>query len=155
MPFPTLCVTDSWLSSSQCTFVMVLCSTNEFLTSCYTGTWNIPHHKDISKADHLMKVYVHLVTTGRSSRSSTCSAVNTHTHSWLGGVLASSDLAMASSSPDKVARKTGEGYDKPNAEQELPIDVNYQKLAEWLVSGPACVHTFNTGLNNQYHETNP
>lgn len=29
-------------------------------------------------------------------------------------------------------KKAGEGYDKP--EQELPIDINYQKLAEWLVS---------------------
>jgi hypothetical protein len=32
-----------------------------------------------------------------------------------------------------VARKTGEGFDRPNAEAELPLDINYQKLAEWLV----------------------
>jgi hypothetical protein len=45
---------------------------------------------------------------------------------------------MASSSggaADRIVRKAGEGYDKPNADQELPIDINYQKLAEWLVSG--------------------
>ncbi|WIA38655.1 hypothetical protein OEZ86_001962 [Tetradesmus obliquus] len=42
-------------------------------------------------------------------------------------------MAAASSDP-RIARKTGEGYDKPNADQELPIDINYQKLPEWLVS---------------------
>jgi hypothetical protein len=39
----------------------------------------------------------------------------------------------ASSSDPRIAQKTGEGYDKPNADQELPIDINYQKLPEWLV----------------------
>jgi hypothetical protein len=33
----------------------------------------------------------------------------------------------------RIAKKTGEGYDRPNADQELPIDINYQKLPEWLV----------------------
>ncbi|WIA18375.1 hypothetical protein OEZ85_009837 [Tetradesmus obliquus] len=42
-------------------------------------------------------------------------------------------MSTASSDP-RIARKTGEGYDKPNADQELPIDINYQKLPEWLVS---------------------
>lgn len=32
-----------------------------------------------------------------------------------------------------VARKVGEGYDKPNADQELPIDINYKTLTDWLV----------------------
>jgi hypothetical protein len=41
---------------------------------------------------------------------------------------------MSAPSPDpRIARKTGEGYAKPNADQELPIDINYQKLPEWLV----------------------
>jgi hypothetical protein len=38
---------------------------------------------------------------------------------------------MATQEP-RVVRKAGEGFDRP--EQELPIDINYQKLAEWLVS---------------------
>jgi hypothetical protein len=33
-----------------------------------------------------------------------------------------------------IARKVGEGYDRPNAEYEVPIDINYARLAEWLVS---------------------
>jgi hypothetical protein len=41
---------------------------------------------------------------------------------------------MASAEP-RIVRKAGEGYDKPA--EELPIDINYQKLAEWLVSVPA------------------
>ena len=32
-----------------------------------------------------------------------------------------------------IARKIGEGVDRPNGDNELPIDINYQKLAEWLV----------------------
>jgi hypothetical protein len=39
---------------------------------------------------------------------------------------------MASTPEPRIVKKAGEGYDKP--EQELPIDINYQKLAEWLVS---------------------
>lgn len=31
-----------------------------------------------------------------------------------------------------IARKIGEGVDKPHA--ELPVDVNYQKIVDWLVS---------------------
>lgn len=33
-----------------------------------------------------------------------------------------------------TAKLIGEGYSKPNAENELPIDINYAKLSEWLVS---------------------
>lgn len=44
---------------------------------------------------------------------------------------------MASVAEPRVVKKAGEGYDKPNADQELPIDINYQKLSEWLV-GPRC-----------------
>lgn len=33
-----------------------------------------------------------------------------------------------------VAKKVGEGYGKPKAEEELPIDINYAKLVEWLIS---------------------
>jgi hypothetical protein len=48
---------------------------------------------------------------------------------------------MASPSPEaRVVRKAGEGYDKPNAEQELPIDINYQKLSEWLVGAHLAKH---------------
>lgn len=32
-----------------------------------------------------------------------------------------------------IVRKVGEGVDKPNAEQELPIDINYLKLVDFLV----------------------
>jgi hypothetical protein len=38
---------------------------------------------------------------------------------------------MATQEP-RVVKKAGEGFDRPD--QELPIDINYQKLAEWLVS---------------------
>lgn len=44
----------------------------------------------------------------------------------------------ASGSDPKVVRKAGEGFDRPNAQAELPIDINYQKLSEWLVSAAAC-----------------
>lgn len=48
---------------------------------------------------------------------------------------------MASPAPEaRVVRKAGEGYDKPNAEQELPIDINYQKLSEWLVGAHLAEH---------------
>lgn len=33
-----------------------------------------------------------------------------------------------------VVKKVEGGFDKPHAEQELPLDINYQKLVEWLVS---------------------
>lgn len=29
--------------------------------------------------------------------------------------------------------KTGEGYGRPGGESNLPIDINYAKLVEWLV----------------------
>ncbi len=32
------------------------------------------------------------------------------------------------------AKLVGEGYDRPNADNELPLDVNYAKVSEWLVS---------------------
>ncbi len=33
-----------------------------------------------------------------------------------------------------IVRKVGEGMDKPNADNELPIDINYQRLIDWLVN---------------------
>ena len=39
-----------------------------------------------------------------------------------------SDAAMAQ---PLIARKVGEGVDRPNV--ELPLDINYKKLIEWLV----------------------
>jgi hypothetical protein len=35
---------------------------------------------------------------------------------------------------DLVVRKVGEGLEKPQGEQELPIDVNYHNVIEFLVS---------------------
>ena len=32
-----------------------------------------------------------------------------------------------------TAKLVGEGFARPNADSELPIDINYAKLAEWLV----------------------
>jgi len=32
------------------------------------------------------------------------------------------------------ASLVGEGFDRPNADQQLPLDVNYAKVGEWLVS---------------------
>lgn len=49
---------------------------------------------------------------------------------------------MASTPEPRIVKKAGEGYDKP-AEPELPIDINYQKLAEWLVSW--CLRRCNSG----------
>lgn len=37
---------------------------------------------------------------------------------------------------DTVTRLVGEGFQKPNADKELPIDIVYNKLSEWLASGP-------------------
>lgn len=42
-------------------------------------------------------------------------------------------LAAMQALTDRIARKVGEGYDRPNADSELPIDINYARLAEWLV----------------------
>ena len=36
---------------------------------------------------------------------------------------------------DSIARLVGSGYDKPSGESEVPIDINYAKVAEWLVRG--------------------
>ena len=33
-----------------------------------------------------------------------------------------------------TAKLVGEGFARPNAENELPLDINYAKLNEWLVS---------------------
>jgi CDK5 regulatory subunit-associated protein 3 len=33
--------------------------------------------------------------------------------------------------------KTGEGFGRPDGESSLPIDINYAKLVEWLVSRAA------------------
>ena len=33
-----------------------------------------------------------------------------------------------------TAKLVGEGYARPNADNELPLDINYAKLNEWLVS---------------------
>ena len=32
------------------------------------------------------------------------------------------------------AKLVGEGFERPNAEGDLPLDVNYAKVGEWLVS---------------------
>ncbi|GAB4823290.1 hypothetical protein N2152v2_010336 [Parachlorella kessleri] len=32
-----------------------------------------------------------------------------------------------------IARKIGEGYDRPGGHSDLPIDINYGRVAEWLV----------------------
>ena len=34
-------------------------------------------------------------------------------------------------------RLEGVGFGRPNADNELPIDIPYQKLSAWLVSTPA------------------
>lgn len=33
-----------------------------------------------------------------------------------------------------TAKLIGEGFSRPNADSELPIDINYAKVNEWLVS---------------------
>ena len=39
------------------------------------------------------------------------------------------------------AKLVGEGYERPNADNEVPLDVNYAKVTEWLVRWFAqCVH---------------
>jgi hypothetical protein len=32
-----------------------------------------------------------------------------------------------------TAKLVGEGYERPDADNKLPIDINYAKLNEWLV----------------------
>lgn len=34
---------------------------------------------------------------------------------------------------DRIARKVGEGYERPDGDAAMPIDINYARLAEWLV----------------------
>ncbi len=38
-----------------------------------------------------------------------------------------------------VAKLVSEGFEKPSAESELPLDINYAKLVEWLVRRVALV----------------
>lgn len=33
-----------------------------------------------------------------------------------------------------TAKLVGSGYERPTADSELPLDINYAKLGEWLVS---------------------
>lgn len=33
-----------------------------------------------------------------------------------------------------VARLVGYGYDRPSGDDEMPLDVHYAKVTEWLVS---------------------
>lgn len=37
-----------------------------------------------------------------------------------------------------TAKLVGGGYERPDADKSLPLDVHYAKLAEWLVSGCGC-----------------
>lgn len=42
-------------------------------------------------------------------------------------------FAKASESTFGIAKLVGEGFGRPNAIDESPIDIQYGKLAEWLV----------------------
>jgi hypothetical protein len=42
--------------------------------------------------------------------------------------------SLVSAVADTVARKIGEGYERPDGDSNLPLDVNYAKVAEWLVN---------------------
>ncbi len=42
-------------------------------------------------------------------------------------------LAKATEPAYGIARLIGEGYGKPDGKDETPIDIQYPKLAEWLV----------------------
>ena len=33
-----------------------------------------------------------------------------------------------------IAKLVGQGVEKPNADRELPLDLHYQKLIDWMVS---------------------
>ena len=35
-----------------------------------------------------------------------------------------------------IARKVGEGFGRPDADAELPLDIAYNKLTDWLVPLP-------------------
>jgi hypothetical protein len=46
-----------------------------------------------------------------------------------------------------IVRMTGFGVDRPTADNEIPIDINYAKLVDWLVGAcwavqqcPACTN---------------
>lgn len=43
-------------------------------------------------------------------------------------------LAKAAEPAYGIARLINEGYGKPDGKDETPIDIQYGKLAEWLVS---------------------
>lgn len=43
-------------------------------------------------------------------------------------------LAKAAEPAYGIARLIGEGYGKPDGKDETPIDIQYAKIAEWLVS---------------------
>jgi len=43
------------------------------------------------------------------------------------------------------AKLVGEGFEKPDGEQELPIDINYAKLVEWVVRCCASAVTLDGG----------
>lgn len=43
-------------------------------------------------------------------------------------------MATAPMEPS-IAKKIGEGMERPNADKELPLDINYQKIVDWLVKG--------------------
>ncbi len=45
-----------------------------------------------------------------------------------------------------IVRLAGEGHDKPDAEKELPIDINYQQLIEWLVARQKLAKDWNKRL---------
>ena len=42
-------------------------------------------------------------------------------------------LARAAEPAYGIARLIGEGYGKPDGKDETPIDIQYAKIAEWLV----------------------
>ena len=48
-------------------------------------------------------------------------------------LLALMALAKASESTFGIAKLVGEGFGRPDAKDETPVDVQYGKLAEWLV----------------------
>lgn len=50
----------------------------------------------------------------------------------LAGMAASNKQAGASGQPS-IVRMTGFGVDRPTADNEIPIDINYAKLVDWLV----------------------
>ncbi len=42
--------------------------------------------------------------------------------------------ALALGPADMIARKTGEGYERPQGDQLMPLDINYKTLVQWLAS---------------------